>query len=79
MTTIKAKTRRTCDQLGVCQGRETPCLNCKLPDAPQWPAERDTYRITELLTSPFVIAAAIGVVGGFLYGVVRYALPCCLF
>ena len=34
---------RTCDQLGICQGRTIPCLNCTRPDAPQWPpADGDT-------------------------------------
>ena len=37
---------RTCEQLGICQGRTIPCLNCTGPDAESWPPADDATRAT---------------------------------
>ena len=69
------KPRRSCDELGVCQGRKTPCLNCKAPDADPWPPEQDTFTRGERMVYPLLQCAAIGVVLGIAYGLARYYMP----
>lgn len=67
--------RRTCDELGVCQGRNIPCLNCTQTDAPEWqpdevtctPFERMGYWLTILVVSCLSGGAVVGS-AAYIYG-----------
>ncbi len=72
---------RTCDQLGICQGRTIPCLNCTRPDAEPWPPADDATRVTpssfELIwawATTLLIAAAAVLGCGLLAALIVFVL-----
>lgn len=63
----------TCDQLGICQGRTIPCLNCTQPEAMAWPgAEEDSLTPIEQISYWAAIALACGGTVGVVAGVAGY-------
>ena len=74
-------TPRTCDELGICQGRAIPCLNCTHADMPVWqpdeaitctPIERMGYWLTVALLTTGIAAAVVGIAGAAGYVYVRF-------
>jgi hypothetical protein len=64
-----SKTQHTCDQLGICQGRTIPCLNCTQTTAPQWqpddeiactPIEHMGYWLTVGIVAAITVAVLVG-------------------
>lgn len=66
---------RSCDELGLCQSRAVPCLNCTRPEAPVWqsdevtctPFERIGYWLTLTVVCCITAGTAVGV-ACFIYG-----------
>ena len=46
---IRRQQARTCDQLGVCQHRAIPCLDCTRQDAPAWDTDEVTCTPFEVM------------------------------
>lgn len=64
---------RTCDKLGVCQGRAIPCLTCTRLDADTdpWPGAEDVLTFVEQVICVAIVGAGLGV----WYGLVTYLVP----
>lgn len=74
-TTAHHGGQQSCADAGRCQGRKIPCLTCTRPDAAPWPPEQDTFTPAERMGWPLCVAACVGLVTGFLYGLVRHFNP----
>lgn len=66
---------RSCDELGLCQSRAVPCLNCTRPEAPVWhpdevtctPMETFSYWLAVTVASALTCATLVGT-ACFVYG-----------
>lgn len=68
--------RRSCDELGLCQGRATPCANCVHPFAPgaithhTHPQRRALVRAFKRTAALMGAAIVIGLLAGLVFGAV---------
>lgn len=56
-TTTLPSRQRTCHELGICQGRTVPCLDCDRADAPPWSPNEVTCTPMEAIWYWVVVAA----------------------
>jgi hypothetical protein len=63
---------RSCEELGLCQSRAVPCLNCTRPEAPVWQPDEVTCTPVEQIAYWAAITVAACLTGGAVVGVAAY-------